>query len=102
MRRNDRYSQLLYKLSDHYHAMPLEASPLPDLPAEVRADFLTCPDGDWIGVFGTPHLTSQAEKVWCGITNDTRITLSVDIFYAGIVFSSPKLTKRHWTLTNHF
>ena len=90
--RNDRFSQLQFKLCDHYRLTP--APSITDSPCDM---FLK-PDGSTVGLFRYPHRDKASEALWSGIIARPGVTLTVDLFYAGLFFSSPKLSRQHFLL----
>ena len=89
--RSDRFGQLCYKLADHYGAMTAGV-------CETLAGtdiLLSAADGGLIGVVRSPHRSREAEKAWESIFKEQIVTLSVDLFDIGLVFTSPKLSKQH-------
>lgn len=88
---NDRFGLLCYKLADHYGAT--EAEPIEALAAADR--LLSAADGALIGVVRNPHRSKDSEEVWDRLFKEQVVTLSVDLFDFGLVFTSPKLSKQH-------
>ena len=89
---SDLYAQLLFKLSDHYRASAIK------LDGWTLDNILQTPQGDLIGLFRQPHHNKTSESQWAHLVNTPCVTLSVDLFHTGLVFTSPKLSKQHWLL----
>ena len=88
---NDHFGQLCYKLADHYGAT--ETEPCPTL---LGADkVLRVADGWLIGIVRNPHRSKDSEEAWDRLFKEQVVTLSVDLFDIGLVFTSPKLSKQH-------
>ena len=85
LRRRDRCGQLRYKLADHFGT-------------SWEGDRLPLPDGSLLTFFEAPHRTAASERLWNETVKDLNTTLSVDLFYAGLAFTSPKLGKQHFLL----
>jgi len=49
-----------------------------------------------IVVFDDIYWSSEMLNAWKTIIKDLRVTLSIDLFYCGIVFFNPELTKKHY------
>ena len=81
--RSDRYGQLRYKLADHYRA------------THVGDDVFETADGSRITMVRRPHRSRDAEEAWERLFKEPDVTLSVDLFDAGLAFTSPKLSKQH-------
>ncbi len=92
--RHDRYGQLLYKLGDHYNAHRCE----PYHGFESADDFLTLDDGSNVALIRSPHCSKEAEKVWNDLVKMDAVTLSIDLFDIGLLFTSKKLSKQHFLL----
>ena len=88
---NDRFGQICYKLADHYNAT--DAEPLDTLKGTDR--LLTMADGGLIGVVRNPHRSKDSEEAWDRLFKEQVVTLSVDLFDIGLVFTSPKLSIQH-------
>ena len=88
---NDRFGQLCYKLADHYGAT--ETKPTEALAGTDR--LLSAADGSLIGVVRNPHRSKASEEAWNRLFKEQVVTLSVDLFDIGLVFTSPKLSKQH-------
>ncbi|MCR4817212.1 MAG: hypothetical protein K5842_08560 [Bacteroidales bacterium] len=88
----DRYAQLLYKLCDHYQAVETEKGDW------LVDNLMRNADGSFIGVLRSPHRDKLQESVWKRTVDDPRVTLSVDLYNCGIIFTSRKLSKQHWLL----
>ncbi|MBO4307405.1 MAG: hypothetical protein J5848_03745 [Bacteroidales bacterium] len=93
--RHDLSAQMLYKLSDHYHAT-IVTSP----PALLKNTHcvLTMPDGSFIAIVNRPHRSKASEQLWNSLFKEHEITLSVDFFDIGLLFTSVKLSKQHFVL----
>ena len=89
--RNDRFGQLCFKLADHYHANAAE--PCPTLPGTDKIYIV--PDGSMIGVVRAPHRTKDSEEAWGRLFKELDVTLSVDLYDAGLLFTNKKLSKQH-------
>lgn len=88
----DRYAQILFKISDHYRATDIS------LGEWSLDDLLRTPDGNCIGLVRQPHSNKIREAEWSHLVADPRVTLSVDLFHTGLIFTSSKLSKQHWLL----
>ncbi|MBM3439917.1 MAG: class I SAM-dependent methyltransferase [Bacteroidetes bacterium] len=54
---------------------------------------------DTVMVFDDIHWSAEMEKVWDAIRNDSAVTLSIDLFFMGIVFfRSQQHEKQHFTI----
>lgn len=82
IRRGDRCAQLRYKLANHFGT-------------EWQGNRLALPDGSLLILTETPHCCAQAEKQWEELVNDETNTLTVDLYYAGLAFTTRKLAKQH-------
>lgn len=89
--RRDRYGQLRYKLADHYGATETGAEPTLDGADTVLA---TRNDG-LIGMVRQPHGNRSSEKQWSRLVKEHEVTLSVDLYDIGLVFTSKRLSKQH-------
>lgn len=49
-------------------------------------------------VFDDIHWSDDMEKAWEEIKNHKSVTLSIDLLYVGIIFTSKKLSKEHFVL----
>ena len=92
--KNDRYGQLRYKLADHYGAHPVS------VPRELRGadDVLRMADGSLAALVQKPHHSRECERRWKEIVKDPAVTLSVDLYDVGLLFTSKKLSKQHFLL----
>ena len=88
---NDRFGQLCYKLADYYHATA--ADPCPTLPGADKT--LKDPDGSLIGLVRNPHRNKDSEEAWEKIFKEPDVTLSVDLYDIGLLFTSKRLSKQH-------
>lgn len=88
--RRDRFGQLCYKLADHYGAKETATSGVLSCADTVFADA----DG-LIGLVRCPHRNRKSELVWERLFKDHEVTLSVDLFDIGMVFTSKRLSKQH-------
>ena len=88
----DKVNRMIFKLMDHYGAKKVEAKQL-----NVDHELATS-DGDHIGLVVKPHRDKKREKEWATLVKEQIITLSVDLYDMGLVFTSPKLSKQHWLL----
>lgn len=86
----DRYAQLRHKLADHYRATPADKPPVAG-----ADDWLVLPDGTAIGLMHAPHRNHEREHLWEELYGNEAVSLSVDLFYAGLVFTTPKLSRQH-------
>ncbi len=93
--RHDTYGQLRYKLIDHYQLTPLSNH------RDNAVEQWAMPDGTRIMMLRTPHCSTATEKTWQQYCNADGVTLSVDLYMAGLLFSSPKLSKQHLLLSYH-
>lgn len=85
----DLFGQLCYKLTDHYKAIESDN-------ILVGCDkTLSLPDGSKVGVVRNPHRSKTSEEAWDRLFKEPFVTLSVDLFDIGLVFTSPKLSKQH-------
>ena len=53
---------------------------------------------DSIFVFDDIHLSPSMERAWKSMIEDPEVTLSIDLFRAGLVFFNKDLTKQHYVL----
>ena len=44
------------------------------------------------------HLNPQNHQSWKSITNDAKISLTIDLFHIGLVFLNLKMEKQHFVL----
>lgn len=84
--RRDRCGQLRYKFADHFTAC-------------WNGDRLVLPDGSLLFLVEHPHGCRDTEQRWNLLVNDPSVTLSVDLFYAGLAFTSKRLSKQHFLLS---
>jgi hypothetical protein len=82
LRRGDRTGLLKYKLADHYRAKEAEDNVL------VRAD------GSHIVLVCRPHRNREAEEAWEKLFKEPEVTLSVDLFDVGLLFTDKRLSKQ--------
>lgn len=89
--RADHFAQLRYKLADHYHATECTST------ATLRGTdaLLQCHDGSLIGLVRRPHASRNSEQQWEQLFKEPEVTLSVDLFDAGLLFTSKHLAKQH-------
>ncbi len=85
MGRGDRCAELRYKLADHY-GRPWEGNRM------------RLADGSLLTLVEAPHRDGARERGWDELVKEPGTTLSVDLFYAGLAFSSTKLGKQHFLL----
>ena len=93
--RHDVPAQMQYKLSDHYRAT-IVTSP-PSLLKDTHS-VLVMPDGSFIAIVIKPHRNKASEQSWNALFKEHEITLSVDFFDIGLLFTSVKLSKQHFIL----
>jgi len=55
-------------------------------------------DNQSIFVFTDIHMDSEKEKYWKKIIENSEVTLSVDLFFLGIIFFKKELSKQHFTI----
>ncbi len=89
--RNDTFGQLCYKLTDYYHAVA--ADPCPALPGADKT--LKAPDGSFIGLVRSPHRNKDSEEAWERLFKELDVTLSVDLYDTGLLFTSKRLSRQH-------
>jgi len=53
-----------------------------------------------IFIFDDIHWSVEMEEAWQEIQKNTSVTLSLDLFYLGIVFFQPGIEKQHFVLNN--
>lgn len=87
----DRIGQLRYKLADHYGAMMADAKTSLDGTDTV----LTTSDGSLIGLVIRPHCSRSSEEQWDRLVKEREVTLSVDLYDTGLVFTSKRLSKQY-------
>lgn len=92
--RSDRYGQLRYKLSNHYRARLV---PKPES-LQGADEVMQLPDGSLAALVRRPHRNSECERKWQVLFKDRAVTLSVDLYDMGILFTSKKLSKQHFLL----
>ncbi len=56
-------------------------------------------DKDSIFIIGDIHWSTGMERAWKKICSDKRVSLTVDLFYAGLVFFRVGIAKQHYVLT---
>lgn len=85
----DRYAEIRYMLQDYYTAKRVvdECWPVDDL--------LSSPDIGLVGMVRSPHTGKERESGWRALTQRKEVTLSVDLFDIGIVFTCDKLSKQN-------
>ena len=89
--RHDKFGQLRYKIADHYGATAAENS------AALRgADTVLATGEGLIGLVRRPHRDKGSEQEWQKIFKEPDVTLSVDLFDAGLVFTSKRLSRQHF------
>jgi predicted O-methyltransferase YrrM len=54
---------------------------------------------DAVLVLDDIHWSAEMEKAWEKIKQHEKVTLTIDIFDAGLVFFTPLYTKQHYTLS---
>lgn len=91
--RRDKFGQLCYKIADHYGATATGNS------AALRgADTVLATDEGLIGLVRRPHRDKGSEQEWQKLFKEPDVTLSVDLFDAGLVFTSKHLSRQHFVL----
>lgn len=85
----DRYAELLYMIGDHYGASPVEVG---DWGVD---DLVSSPEVGLIGMVRKPHADKTHEAKWMELTQKKEVSLSVDLYDVGIIFTSNKLSKEH-------
>lgn len=93
----DRIAQLQYKLHNHYNIQPIEWSAYSSL-ADIPGTQAALPAENNIILFPIPHKNKSTEKAWQNLHSQPWVSLSVDLYYAGLAFTSPKLSKQHFLL----
>lgn len=88
IRRGDRYAEVRYKIVDWYGASEADASGW-----DVDELFATEQKG-MIGLVRKPHRDRESEARWNGLVGRNDVTLAVDLFDMGVVFSYDKLSKQ--------
>ena len=92
IKNTEKVDQMLFKLMDHYGAVYVKEK-------KMNVDYeLVYNDGAHIGLMVKPHKSIDREKEWARLVKEQIVTLSVDLFDIGLVFTSPKLSKQHWLL----
>ena len=100
----DRYAELRYKLCDHYAAEngerrtgigERESDSLAEKARLDVDDILCSQEVGLIGMVRLPHQDRQSEERWSSLVQMSEVTLSVDLYYVGIVFTYNKLSKQH-------
>lgn len=84
-----RYAEIRYMLGDHYAAHPVERA------GWDVDDLLDSHDVGLIGLVKSPHRDSRSEKCWERVSKRDEVTLSVDLFDIGILFTCSKLSRQH-------
>lgn len=87
--KGDRYAELRHMIGDHYGATPVNAC---DWGVD---DLFSSPEVGLIGMVRKPHADKTREARWRELTQKEEVTLSVDLFDVGILFTSDKLSKEH-------
>lgn len=88
----DRYGEVLYMLGDHYAARPVETH------GWDVDDLLESPEVGLIGLVRRPHRDSGNEERWERVVKSDEVTLSIDLFDMGIIFTCNKLSRQHFLL----
>ena len=57
-----------------------------------------CANNNTIFIFDDIHWSPDMEKAWIEIIADKDVSLSVDLFFLGIVFIRKELSKQHFEL----
>lgn len=95
--RSDRFGQLCHKLADHYHALPYDKHYF-GMTEHLELNIMTMSDGSIICAAEGIHRSKKSEQEWQAIVKEPKVTLSVDLYDYGIVFTSRKLSKQHFLL----
>jgi len=91
--RRDKFGQLCYKIADHYGATAAGNST-----ALRGADTVLDTGEGLIGLVRRPHRDKGSEQEWQKLFKEPDVTLSVDLFDAGLVFTSKHLSRQHFVL----
>lgn len=86
----DRFWQLHHKLQDHYGISPT-------ILTSENQEIINSSHSDRSAIimFRNPHRNKLSEQQWKKIIKEPCVTLSVDLFYTGLAFTSTKLSKQH-------
>lgn len=93
--RRDFYGQLRYKMVDYYKLTPAGKA------INDMVEQWCMADGSRVMMMPRPHADTNAEKAWRACYGDEMVTLSVDLYVAGLAFTSKKLSKQHLLLDYH-
>ena len=93
--RYDAFKSLVFKIQDHYGAIDVRKEETEGLSADA---YMQMGDGSIVAIIDRPHRNMESERRWHELYSSDRVTLSVDIFDAGIAFTSGKLSKQHFLL----
>ncbi len=89
--KKDRFAQLHFKLANHYNAKDT-----PEFSALNGTDVLLATnDGCLIGMMNHPYSSKNSEERWHNLVKEQSVTLSVDLYDIGLVFTSKLLSKQH-------
>lgn len=84
----DTFAQIRHKLMDHYAATPCDAE-------GWKVDcLLDSGEVGMIGLMRNPHGDRCREELWRALTARDEVTLSVDLFDVGILFTNKKLSRQ--------
>lgn len=86
------YVSLLYKLSDHYRLTPSRQDS--DCTVLQASD----PEMGTFTVVRRPHRSAEAEQQWQQLMADPQYRVSIDLFDAGLLLTSPRLHPQHFLL----
>lgn len=84
----DKYGELRYMIGDYYGASSL------DVDTWDVDDLMSSHDG-LIGMVRLPHRDCQSEERWHRLTQKKEVTLSVDLFDIGLIFTCNRLSKEN-------
>lgn len=84
----DKYGELRYMIGDYYGASSL------DVGSWDVDDLMSSHEG-LIGMVRLPHRDRQSEERWHRLTQKKEVTLSVDLFDIGLIFTCNRLSKEN-------
>lgn len=102
----DHYAQLLYKLSsstqlvrEHIvsNTCQIPASQSDDQPIALfsdATDLFRLTDGSLLALLHRPHKNRQAEVLFESLRHQASVTMTVDLWYAALFFTSPRLSRQ--------
>ncbi|MBO4606719.1 MAG: hypothetical protein J5682_02335 [Prevotella sp.] len=92
---HDLFAQLCYKLHDHYQTIPVEAGSTGTGVLSHCDTVMRMKDDSLMALFNHPHRSPVREETWQKILSHPSVTLTVDLFDIGLVFTASTLSKQN-------